>query len=103
MQNNPPFFFQTNLTFSAILTVDLEDQPEFISSAYNHNNIFYRKDTLQMADSKRKLKQGNHQGMQKKKKKGLIINCKKMECIVGSKRDSENCELHIGNVKIKQV
>lgn len=35
-------------------------------------------------------------------KKGIAINCKKIEWMVTSKRDSERCELRSGDARIKQ-
>ena len=41
--------------------------------------------------------------VEESKKKGLTINCKKTECMVVSKRESQPCALKIGDNTIKQV
>lgn len=54
-----------------------------------------------MVDSERKLNELLDTVVEKRKKKGLTINCRKIECTIVSKTDSSSCELRIGNVKIK--
>ena len=41
--------------------------------------------------------------VEESKKKGLAINCKKMECMVVNKREHPACALKIGDNTIKQV
>lgn len=51
----------------------------------------------------RKLQELLQKVVKESKKKGLNLNCKKIECMVVSKRDNLTCKLQIGDTKIKPV
>lgn len=74
-------FFPMNLCnlYSETSLRALEDWPEFIIHAYNLNNINYTNDTVLMKDSKGKIKEIFGNAVVESKKKGPIINSKKIE------------------------
>lgn len=56
-----------------------------------------------MADSEPKLKETLDKVVKENTHQELFITCKQIEYIVVSKRDNIVYELHIGDVKIKQI
>lgn len=61
------------------------------------------REKVSMVDAERKWKELLDKIMDESKKRWRTINCKMTECLVLTKRDSPRWELHIKDIKIKQV
>lgn len=59
----------------------------------NHDNIRYANSNMLMADSQGKFNDLLWKIVMKTKKKGVIINYKKRECMVASKRGNSSYEI----------
>lgn len=82
--------------------MELVDLPGFIIDERNVNSIRYADDTQLMVYSEKIQKELLRKVVEESKKKDVNMNCK-IEYIVMSKKNRPMCELHIGDVKIKQL
>ena len=76
--------------YSEMILPETEHMKDFIIGA-NISNLRYADDTVLLAESEKELQDLLDKVAEESKKKDLMINCKKTECMVVSKRVSPAC------------
>ena len=83
---------------------EIEDMQGKAVNGHSINNRRYADDTVLISESQDQLKQLLNKVVEASEAKGLTINCKKIECLVVSKKSIiPKSKLQIGNNIIKQV